>query len=234
MPIAIAICEDEARVREEIAGMIQSHSSSCGLDSYETADALIQSGKDYDIYLLDIQMSGMSGMELAAKIRSERNSLEPVIIFITALREYMQDAFDVQAYHFLTKPIDADKFLSVLDKAVAESMRRNRRDHITVKVSGIAHNVPLDDIMFVESKGKKVAIRTSDSMLECYGQIGEIAAKLEGNPGFFRCHRCYIVNMEYITSFSSNAISLASGQEVYIAREKYQGFIRAYAQYAMK
>jgi DNA-binding LytR/AlgR family response regulator len=234
MQTTIAICEDELNIRKEIARLILSSSRDCILDVYETADALIQSGKRYDIYILDIQMPGMNGMELAENIRGNGDYPSPVIIFVTALREYMQDAFDVQAYHFLTKPIDEEKFHSVLDRAVAESRRRNRRETIGVKASGVVHTVLLDDIMFVESIGKKVAIHTLKGVLECYGKIGEISSRLEKNPAFFRSHRCYIVNMERIASFSAKAIKLTGGQEVHLAREKYQSFIKAYAQYAMK
>ncbi len=233
MPITIAICEDEPNIRMEIAGMIQRRGD-YSPDSFDSADALLKSGKEYDICILDIQMPGVNGMELAKKIRSRGNHPGPIIIFVTAFREYMQDAFDVQAYHFLTKPIDEEKFHAVLAGAVMESERRSRREHITVKISGASYTLPLDEIFFVESLGKKVAIHTRKDTLECYGKIGEIAGKLEGSPMFFRCHRCYIVNLEHISGFGSKSIRLANGREVHLAREKHQGFLKAYAQYAMK
>ena len=234
MSITIALCEDEQNIREEIAELILCYDTNYRLESYVSADALINSGKDYDIYILDIQMPGISGMELAENIRNKQFYPGPVIIFITAFKEYMHSAFDVQAYHFLTKPIDEDKFHEVLKNAAVECQRRSKPEHIVVKASGIAHSVCLSDIIYVESIGKKVAIRTPGGIIESYGKISEIAATLLDCPMFFRCHRCYIVNMEYIKSFSAKAISLTNGQQVNLAREKHQSFLEAYARYAMK
>jgi DNA-binding LytR/AlgR family response regulator len=232
--ITIAVCDDEPNIREEIAALIKSRSGDYSFGCYGSADALLTSGKSYDIYILDIQMPGMSGMELAEKIRAARERPGPVIIFVTALREHMQEAFDVQAYHYLLKPIDKEKFHTVLAGAVAESLRWNKREHIVVKLGGVSHTVSLDDILFVESLRKQVAIHTRTGVLEVYGKIGELAKTLEASHMFFRCHRCYIVNMDRIAKFSTKALTMINGQEIFLAREKYQGFVKAYAQYAMK
>jgi DNA-binding LytR/AlgR family response regulator len=231
--VSIAVCEDEPNIRKEIAALITSHSGDYSLACYSSADALLNTGEEYDIYILDIQMPGMSGMRLAEQIRSRREYPGPVIIFVTALREHMQEAFDVQAYHFLLKPIDDDKFHTVLAGAVAESLKRNRRESIVVKQNGVAHTIPLDDILFVESLRKQIAIHTRTGVLEAYGKIGELAETLEASNMFFRCHRCYIVNMERIAKFSTKTLTITNGQEIFLAREKYQAFVKAYAQYAM-
>jgi DNA-binding LytR/AlgR family response regulator len=234
MRVDIAVCEDEANIREEIAGFIQSRDLNRGLELYESADALLKSGKSYDVYILDIQMPGLSGMELAKKIRDEQSYPGPVIVFLTALREQMQDAFDVQAYNFLTKPVDENRFSAVLAGAIAESARRNRREHIVVKRGGMSHTVPLCEILFVESVRKQVLIYTKAGLLEVYGKISELAEALEASEMFFRCNRCYIVNMAHIASFTANAVVLKNGRDVFLSREKYPDFVKAYAQYAMK
>jgi DNA-binding LytR/AlgR family response regulator len=231
--VSIAVCEDEPNIREEIAALIKSHSGDYSLICYSSADALLDIGESYDIYFLDIQMPGMSGMQFAEQIRSCGEYPGPVIIFVTALRDHMQEAFDVQAYHFLLKPIDAGKFHTVLAGAVAESLKRNRRESIVVRQNGIAHTIPLEDILFVESLRKQVIIHTRTGVLEVYGKIGELAKTLEASNMFFRCHRCYIVNMERIAKFSAKTLIMTNGQEIFLAREKYKGFVKAYAQYAM-
>ena len=133
MPVAIAICEDEKTVRGEIASLIQNHGADCRVDCYDSSESLIQADKRYDIYMLDIRMPGVSGLELSRQIREREEHPAPIIIFITALKDHMQDAFDVQAYHFLVKPIDRDKFISVLDKAVNECQKRADRTALVIK-----------------------------------------------------------------------------------------------------
>jgi DNA-binding LytR/AlgR family response regulator len=171
-------------------------------------------------------------MRLAEHIRNEQQYPGPVIFFVTALREHMQNAFDVHAYHYLVKPIDEQKFHTVRAGAIAESIKRNRREHLAVKRDGVVHMIALDEILFVESSRKQVAIHTKNGVIECYGKISEFAEKLSSD--FYKCHRCYIVNMAHIARFSAKAIMLSGGQEVFLAREKYQGFVKAYAQYSMK
>lgn len=235
MPVSVAICEDERAVRKELAELVGS--AGFGLDCFESAEGVLESGKDYDIYILDINMPGKNGMELAEKIRQGRgyngNYKRPVIIFVTALSEYMQFAFDVQAFHFLTKPVNAEKFLCVLHNA-AQSLRAGAPEQLSVKIGGFGYGVPLDELFYLESVGKKVALYTKAGNVECYGKIGEFAAKLRGSPMFFQCHRCYIVNMAYIARFSQKELCLVNGQIISLSRERYQDFLEAYSMYVMK
>ena len=84
---------------------------------------MISAGIDHDIYFLDIEMGDISGIELAKKIRSEQENSgkRSIIIFVTAFREYMEDAFDVNAFHYLVKPIKEKKFAEVFQRAVGLS-----------------------------------------------------------------------------------------------------------------
>ncbi len=234
MSVMVAVCEDECSLREEIASLIQGVGG-LSLDCYESGEALLASGKDYELYVLDIQMPGIDGMELAEKIRSrQEKSPGPIIIFTTAFREHMQKAFDVKAYHFLLKPLDKEKFLTVLSGAVSEIAGRHRLEHITVSVGGAAHTVTRRGILYIESNGKKVNIHTGTGVLECTGKLREFEDMLKESPMFFRCHRCYIVNMEHISRYNAKVLTMSNGQEIFIAREKYRPFVSAFAQYAMR
>lgn len=233
MQVSIAICEDEAVIREEIAGLVQSHDDGYALDCFGSAAELLNAGRQYDIYILDIQMPGVSGMELAEKLRGDAGFPGPVIIFVTAMREYMPAAFDVQAYHFLVKPIDSEKFNKVLAGAVSDFIRRNRREQVTVQLDGRVYTVMLKDIFFVESSRNKVVLHTKAGAVEYYGKIGEFTESLDSDSMFIRCHRCYIVNMEHIARFDEKSIFLKNGQEIFISRTKYTEFAKAYMQYAM-
>jgi DNA-binding LytR/AlgR family response regulator len=242
--ISIAVCEDEIKIRDEIVNLIQSHNEGLGgsgasclptqpnytVDTYESGVSLLSADKRYDIYILDIQMPGMTGMELARAVRDRQDYPGPIIMFITALSEHMQEAFDVQAYHFLLKPLDEKKFHTVFAGAVSECNRRRTQEYVMVKHAGVTDTIPLNEILFVESRNKKIEINTSKETVDFYGKISEFEKK----PQFFRCHRCYIVNMEHVIRYSANAIKLSNGQEIALSRKLYPDFVKAHIEFAMK
>ena len=231
----IAVCDDEQVLRENILSLIITHHTDSCVDLYESGNALLDSGKHYDIYFLDIQMPGIDGLKTAEQIREEQKSLsskESIIIFITAFKDHMLDAFDVKAFHYLIKPISEAKFKVVLSKAVNDYNRTNKDAdrYILVKNGDSHHKIVIKDILYVESQGKKVIVHSDNGVLDYYGKMQELE-KILGNS-FFRSHRCYIVNMEHITRYSANAIGLKNGNEVLLAQKKFQEFVKTYMNFA--
>ena len=159
MPVAIAICDDEKIFRDEISCLVKKRVAESRVDCYDSGESLLESEERYDIYMLDILMPGVSGLELSRQIRDKEEHPAPIIIFITALKDHMQDAFDVQAYHFLVKPIDRDKFISVLHRAVNECQKRADQASLVIKSGSETFVLPYDDILFAESRNKKVVIQ---------------------------------------------------------------------------
>ena len=230
MPVAIAICEDEKTVREELAGLVEKHGAACQVDCYDSGEALLRAARRYDIYLLDILMPGVSGLALSQQIREREEHPAPLIIFITALKDQMQDAFEVQAYHYLVKPIDRVKFISVLDKAVNECQKRAERAVLVIKSGGERFVLPYAAILFAESSNKKVVIQTKDKRIEYYGKISEFA----GKPEFYQCHRCYVVNLEQIVRYTPNQIVLSNRQTIPLAKKKYPEFVKAFMKFTLR
>ncbi len=108
----IAVVDDEEAIREQIGGFIKKRNPDFDISSFDTGEGLLASGKDFDIIFLDIQMEGMGGIEAARILR--QSGVDAVVIFITGIREYVFEAFDVSAFHYLLKPIEEQKFMEVL------------------------------------------------------------------------------------------------------------------------
>ncbi len=119
----IAVCDDDKKVREQMSSMIKRQAPDFDICQNATGENIISAGIDHDIYFLDIEIGDISGIELAKKIRSEQENSgnRSIIIFVTAFREYMEDAFDVNAFHYLVKPIKEKKFAEVFQRAVGLS-----------------------------------------------------------------------------------------------------------------
>lgn len=98
-----------------------------------------------------------------------------------------------------------------------------------VKRSGTQQKIWLRDIYYIESGNKKVVFHTTDGTLEVYGKMEELENRL-GNT-FYRCHRCYLVNMEKIAAYSANNIQVTNGDNLLLARVKYSDFIKSYMRY---
>ncbi|MDE7251370.1 MAG: LytTR family DNA-binding domain-containing protein [Acetatifactor sp.] len=230
----IAICDDEKAIREQINELIEKENLGVCPEHYDSGDSLLAAGKQFDIVFLDIQMDGTDGIETAKKLR-ERSTLngaeDTILIFITAIREYVFQAFDVAAFHYLLKPIEEDKFHEVFQRAKWELEKRKskRRETIFIKTRNRSFTLEKDSILYIESRAKKVAIHTAGEVIEAYASMNEMEGQL--GESFYRCHRGYLVNMAYVAEYDSENITLNNGEYVYLAKEKYGEFVKAYMRY---
>lgn len=229
----IAVCDDDRAIREELFWLIQKQVSEVDIVEYQSGEELINAKGYFDIYFLDIEMGKVSGMDIARRIREQEESgrQRSIVIFVTGYREYMEAAFDVNAFHYLIKPIDVEKFSEVFSRAWKEASVscEQIKKHIMVKSSGTQQKLLLKDIYYIESGNKKVIFHTTKGTLEVYGKMEDLENGL-GNT-FYRCHRCYLVNMEKISAYSADNIQVINGDNLLLARKKYSDFIKTYMRY---
>ena len=136
--LKVAICDDDIYIREFVKEIVN-RTICVKADLYETGEALLASQVEYDILFLDICLNNskeglrMDGMETARKLRAYSKGL---IIFITAVREYVFEAYDVEAFHYLTKPIDEEKLCEVLRRAAQKAKERSTEPVLLIKTNG--------------------------------------------------------------------------------------------------
>ena len=190
----IAVCDDDRAIREELFRLIQKQVPEVDIMEYQSGEELINTRGNFNIYFLDIEMGEVSGMDIARSIREqeENGRQRSIIIFVTGYREYMEAAFDVNAFHYLIKPIDTEKFSEVFKRAWKEAavFYEQEKKYIIVKSSGTQQKILLKNIYYIESGNKKVIFHTTNGTLEVYGKMEELEKGL-GNT-FYRCHRCYM------------------------------------------
>ena len=180
---------------------------------------------------LDIQMEGRNGIETARAIR--KYDEQAVIVFVTAVRAYVFEAFDVGAFHYLLKPIGEEKFAEVFAAAKRgiEKCPRGWEETHPLFLKGRKRGIMLKqkDILYIESRSNKVVIHTVRDEIEAWRSM----QKMEGELGssFYRCHRGYLVNMAHIAEYSGDMIEMDNGERIYLAKEKYQEFVKAYMRY---
>ena len=231
----IAVCDDDRTTREQIASLIREQERDAEVVAFEAGEEMIKSQENFAISFLDVEMKEISGIDVAKHMRAEQEKWEKdksIIIFVTGYREYMEDAFDVNAFHYLVKPIDEKEFHSVFERALREVAAKTRQKKLSViiKYNGMQKKVLLKDIYYIESSNKKVVFHTKDGRIDTYGRMDDWEKEL--GDSFYRCHRGYLVNLEKITAYNVDTIDLINGDSLILAQKKYSDFIKVYMRYA--
>ncbi len=231
----IAVCDDEKEIRDMFAEKIGQLYPKADLPLYQSGEELLLSDNEPDILLLDIKMPGKNGMETARELR-KKNKIT-IIIFVTALDDFVFQAFDVGAFHYLVKPFDDRKFAEVLQNAIEWSEDRRKLENagrkgempnLVITTGGKHITVNLEDVVYAEVFDRKVILHTMDADIEYYGKMKELEEKV--GDEFYRTHRSFLVNFSFIRKYDATTIYLERGQ-VLMAKQNYQGFVKQYLRY---
>lgn len=236
----IAICDDEKPICVTLKNMVSELYPAAQIYCYQNGQALLETAsekKTPDILLLDIQLPDVDGIKLAKKLRNI--GWESIIVFITAYADYVFDAFDVGAFHYLVKPISNEKFKEVFNNAIKQYKHNKKANEnkisdtqnekaIMIKSGGIHTRIKASDIIYAEVFNRKVVIHTVEENIEYYGKLRDLENEL--GREFYRPHRAYLVNFKYITKYDRNGIYLGNDR-VMIAKQNYAGFVQAYMAY---
>ena len=160
-----------------------------------------------DILLLDIEMPGMSGLELTKNLVNKR----PVIIFITSKKEYAADAFDLNVVDYIIKPVTGLRFIQAIDKA-REILNSNKEEvnvkedeFIFIRDSNIIRRLKLDNILFAEAMGDYVKLYTQEKFYAIHTTLKAVEERLPSSR-FLRVHRSYLVAIDKIDSMEGGVL----------------------------
>ena len=228
----IAICDDEINIRELIKNKVHNIYPKADICLFQSGEELLLSDENIDILFLDIHMQGRNGMETAKELR--KKGKKNILIFVTAIEEYVFEAFDVGAFHYLVKPIDDTKFADVLRRAVDEwsskdlNANESKADYVMINNRGIHTKVMIDTIVYAEVFNRKIVIHKLDSEIEYYGKMSDLEALAGEN--FFRPHRAFLVNFKYVEKYNATTIYLEKGTAL-MAKQNYREFVKRYMKY---
>lgn len=231
MKYRIAICDDEQNQIEYITSIVTSWSNhkghSCEIRTFASAEAFLfeyEEDKAYDILLLDVEMKNMNGIELAKRIRKDNNRAE--IIFITSHFEFVGEGYEVDALHYLIKPISVEKLTQVLTKA-AEKLSVEPPS-VVISCEGETVKLYESDILYVESFLHYIVIHTKDKEYKIKENMSVFEKRVSDD--FYRIHRSYLVSLKHITRISRTSVNIGN-TELPLSRGKYDDINRAFIQH---
>ena len=220
----IAICDDVPSVCSDLKAMITDMKNDLickeiTIDTFYSGEALIDNIKEenlYDLIFLDIELGKINGVEVGHIIREQMEDYVTKIIYISSKDVYDRQLFDVQPLHFLKKPIDSKKVFDDIQLAMKISEKENR--NFEFKSFRNTIKVPYRDILYFESRGRKVFLVGTKNNYTFYGNIKDLEEVL---PKFFiHPNRSYFVNYEFVTCFKFEELIMTDGSVIPISRNK--------------
>ncbi len=177
----------------------------------ECADAIEASNllnlHPVDLLLLDIEMPGMTGLELTRNLAGRH----PVIIFVTSKKDYAADAFDLNVADYILKPVTPSRFIQAIDKAREilesrkEEMKVKEDEFIFIRDSNIVRKLKLDQILYAEAMGDYVKLHTADKFYAVHNTLKAVEDRLPASQ-FLRIHRSYLVAVNKIDTIENGAL----------------------------
>lgn len=226
MAYRIALCDDQPQALSLLSALARewgkARSFALQLACFQGAETLLfqLSDESYDILLLDIEMPGMDGVSLARKVRLEDGNVQ--IIFVTGYSDYIAQGYEVEALHYLMKPVDREKLFSVLDRAV-EKLRKNERP-LLLELAGETVRLPLRELRYLEVRRNFVTLHAREEYT-VKKPLTEFEERLDER--FFRTGRSFIVNLMYIQKITRTDIFLTTGEALPLPRGQYEALNRA-------
>lgn len=228
MKLKIAVCDDEPEQAGFISSVVKKWGAAsghaCEIKAFSSSEAFLfeyDKEKNYDILLLDVEMGEMSGVDLAKFLR--RNSSQEEIVFISSHFEFFGEGYEVDALHYLVKPVSEEKLFPVLSKA-AERLSAEPPSLLVVTGSETV-KLPVTDIIYVESLLHYIVIHTQKGNFKTKESISAFSER--AGEDFYRVHRSYLASLRHIVRISRNAVKMDAGEELPLARGKYDGINRA-------
>ena len=193
MSIRALLVDDEAPARSELRYLLQAHPEIEVVgEAASAADALPQLDRA-EVVFLDIEMPGVTGLQAAPTIRNA------AIVFVTAHAEYAVDAFAVEAFDYLLKPVEPERLARVVERLRERSSENAVPvEKIPVVSGGGTELLEYDEIHFVQADGDYSRVHTYDRSYLCTASLGDLEDKLV--PRFARIHRSYLVNLAKVAA----------------------------------
>ena len=220
--LRIAICDDEKLICQQLEDMLYNICKNINekletevfYSGEELCRFLIQ-GNRFDIIFLDIELREINGVEVGKKIRDEYNDEITQIVYVSSKESYAMDLFEVRPLNFLVKPVSKEIVEYVLIKAV--KLLGDNNHFYEYKNGNVNFSVPVGDILYFESAGRKVNIVMLDDEKSFYGKLSEVEEQLRSQD-FIMIHKSYLINFSHVTEYTYDYVKMSNKEVLTISQ----------------
>ncbi len=229
--IRIGICDDEKKYREIAGELLRQYFTGKRIDykqiEYQSAISFMEQKDRIDILILDIEMEGLSGIQLKDWLSQEESEIR--VLFVTSHVEGMPEAFGKNVYGFLKKPLRKAEFEKYMDRIIGDI-----EDNQIIMIKSINKKllVKISSIYYFESDCKYSRMVSCDGENFCDEGLIQLEEKLS-TQNFFRCHKSFLVNLRNICDISDN-IRMLNGDVIPVSRRKAKRLEEAYRDYVIR
>ncbi len=227
----LVICDDNPADIDYITGLVGEwrRQTGAGVEilSFPSAEALLfawEENRDMDILLLDIEMGEISGMKLARHLRRAGAAMQ--IVFITGYMDYIAEGYDVEALHYLLKPVTVERLGQVLDRALERIRTREHMLWLTLQ-DGVVR-LSVYEIRYLEVMRNYTTVHGAEDY-SVKRSLNDLERELDG--GFYRIHRSFIVNLRFVKRITRTEVILKDGTALPLSRKHYEGLNQALIAY---
>ena len=195
MSIRALLVDDEAPARSELRYLLAAHPQIEVVGEAASASEALELARElrYDVVFLDVEMPGLTGVEAAPLVRERRDP--PAVVFVTAHERYAIDAFAVEAFDYMLKPVDPDRLARVVERLHERSVENALPvERVAVVAGGGTELLEYDQVQYIQADGDYSRVHTYDRSYLCTASLGELEERLPG-ARFARIHRSYLVNL---------------------------------------
>lgn len=227
MQYRFAICDDDDNYIRYLRRLAQQWGRQAGTEveteDFPSAEAFLfrwEEKKDFDVLLLDIEMPGIDGVELARTVRAEDGRVQ--IVFITGYNDYIAQGYEVAALHYLVKPVDEAKLFQVLSRAAAGLHRSE--PFLTLELPDETLRLPLSEIRYLDVQHNYVTVHAGQDYV-VKRPLSELEKALDSR--FFRAGRSCVVNLARVRRVARTEAELTTGELIPLPRGQYDKLNRA-------
>ena len=237
--LRIAICDDEEKQLKQTAELLNTYLQSRPdlqgqVELFPSGGSLlerVEEDRSFDLYVLDILMPELSGIDTGRRLRTLGEGGE--IIYLTSSNDFAADSYDVRAFFYLLKPVEQGKLFHVLDGAV-EKLNRRRSSAIVIATVDGPRRILLEHIRYVERVGRCVRYYCTDGTVDSQTirvSFREMAAPLLADQRFCLCGASFVLNFQHVTGVNGRTALLDNGQAVTLPRSAATEFKKAWGNY---
>lgn len=230
--LSIAICDDEKNIcdylEKRTRECLAKYDMEAHISIFSDGSALLkycrQNPTSFDIIFLDIKMRTINGVECAKGLRDE--GVNSLIVFVTSSAEYVFSGYEARAFRYILKTDLENAFDHIFGECLGE-LKKHITDFYTIETPSLAKRIPLDEIIYFESKLRLVKLHTKNEEISFYDKLDHIEKEL-GKKDFLRIHQSFLVNATKIKSLTKEEIVLNSGATLPVSKSRANAVREAY------